>query len=319
MVLFCAHRRQSSLWSQNIVPVWSADCKFMDQLPPLHGFPFSKPYFDHLLQVCTEEQAMRELNDSFTAMNCINIRKTLAQYKVQSSPSAQGRVSGPPKSRPCHSYNDPSNHTLSRRESRESRLLWRVDLAFKSTIHTGYGWVDASNRSKPSWTHQAMKKNPVPVSQFWTCSRVGSWKVTTSHLTQGNNHILSRVKALNSCERSLKTKYYFKFKQKLPASHNTGNCKSSLYPTKRKLPCVTIYWTCSVSAHTYFICLDVISHNLWSVVPYYLQYLSPTWSCYCFLQSATRYFVLYIYIPSLSGSDGGLQSSYSINQSIKFI
>ena len=47
-----------------------------------------------------------------------------------------------------------------------------------------------------------------------------------------------------------------------------------------------------------------------TVIPYYPQYLSPTWSCYYFLQWAARYSVLHIYTPSWSGSDGGLQSSY---------
>ena len=49
---------------------------------------------------------------------------------------------------------------------------------------------------------------------------------------------------------------------------------------------------------------------MWSVMPYYPQYLSPTWSCYYFRQSATIYSGLHIYTTSWCGSDGGLQSSY---------
>ena len=49
---------------------------------------------------------------------------------------------------------------------------------------------------------------------------------------------------------------------------------------------------------------------MWSVMPYYSQYLSPTWSCYDFFQWVTRYSVLHIYTPSWSGSDGGVQCSY---------
>ena len=33
-------------------------------------------------------------------------------------------------------------------------------------------------------------------------------------------------------------------------------------------------------------------------MPYYPQYLFPTWSCYCFLQRGTRYSVLHIYTLS---------------------
>ena len=45
-------------------------------------------------------------------------------------------------------------------------------------------------------------------------------------------------------------------------------------------------------------------------MPYCPRYLSPSWSCYYFLQWVTRDPVQHIYIPSWSGSDGWLQYLY---------
>ena len=48
---------------------------------------------------------------------------------------------------------------------------------------------------------------------------------------------------------------------------------------------------------------------MWPVLPQYSQHISPTWSCYYFLQWVSRYVVQHGLTPSGSGTDGGFQHS----------